>query len=75
MLQLPLSIVHLNTYVPYNETVAVAPGVLAVGANVTVPGPDIFVHVPAPADAELPASVATRVLQSVWSGPALAASA
>ena len=74
VLQAPFVIVHLKMYVPYNDAVAVEIG-LAELLKVIVPGPEILVQSPEPADAAFPARLATSVPQSVWSGPAFAASA
>ena len=59
VLQLPFVMVHRKTYVPYNDTVAVDAG-LAELLNATVPGPEIFVQSPEPAEGLLAARVATR---------------
>ena len=60
-------------YVPSAVTVAVAAGVLAFGAKVTLPGPLTSDQVPVPRAGALPARVATSVLQRCCAGPAFAA--
>src|SRR5438477_6979334 len=67
--QVPLWIVHRNTLAPYPKLLTPELGLLGV---VIVPLPLTKLHVPLPAVAVFPASVAVLVSQKLWFGPALA---
>src|SRR5438477_9632168 len=67
--QVPLWIVHRNTLAPYPKLLTPELGLLGV---VIVPLPLTKLHVPLPAVAVFPASVAVLVSQKLWLGPALA---
>jgi YbbR domain-containing protein len=53
VLQLPLVIVQLKIYVPYNDAEAVVTG-LTGSVKVTVPGPETWAQAPEPADGVFP---------------------
>ncbi len=63
------AIVHRKTFAPVPRPVIPEVGLLG---DVIVPEPLISVHVPVPAAAVLPASVAVLLTQKDWSLPALA---
>ena len=67
-----LVMVHVYTYVPYTDTVAVADG-LVVLLKVVVPGPDACVHTPVPTIGVLaPSDPLISDTQIFWLGPTVA---
>ncbi len=70
--QLPLVMVHVYTYVPYTDAVAVAAGLLTL-LKVVVPGPDVCVHTPVPAVGVLaPRDALINDAHIFWLGPTVA---
>jgi hypothetical protein len=70
--QTPFVMVHVYTYVPYTDAVAVAAGSLVL-LKVVVPGPDVCVQSPVPTVGVLPPSVVlVNDAQKFCAGPTVA---